>query len=247
MKTVSHTLPSVKQLATVLRAEAQEQYDAMKHSKRLTPKGANEKMRKLLEHTAAIHVQPIVTDVLEDYRWRYTSICADSQVDFRGVSAFRHPNYIYELFEPGDVIWTGEVWEAAEHNFRTREACMSCKDAPPPLTCPSTYKPGHHSRAQEHILNKRFLVVESDTLEKDTVGAIYKWLRDENRLNLRAIVDTAGKSLHAWFDYPHNTVADLKLVLPALGCDKRMFVPCHPCRMPGVGRNGAFQRLIYQG
>ena len=136
--------------------------------------------------------------------------------------------------------------EEVERNFRTREQCLGAKTVFPPLTCPSTFKPGICSRKLENILHKRFLVVESDTLDRDVVGAIFRWLRDENHLNLRVIVDTGGKSLHAWFDYPLELWPDLKLVLPALGCDRSMFIPCLPCRMLGVGRNGRFQRLIYQ-
>jgi len=237
---------TAEQLAKTICEDAQAQFAATKHSSRLTEKGAAEKMRKLLEKTASEHLKPVAPLVLEAYQWRYETICNDSLVDFRMVSAFRHPEHLFQMFEPGDVIWTGETWQQGEDNFRTREDRLSSKAAPPSFTCPSTYIPGHLSRAKLHILHKRFLVVESDTLDKDTTGAIFKWLVDVNGLRLRAVVDTAGKSLHAWFDYPHEQVDNLKLVLPALGCDKRMFVPCQPCRMPGVGRNGAFQRLIYQ-
>ena len=237
---------NVREIAAAIRAEARDRYAAMKHSSRLTAKGAEEKMRKLLQVVAPLHVGPMVSTVLNEHRWPYESICSDSRFDFRSIGVRHHPKYLFQLFEPEDVIWCGEVYEAAEKNFRTREVCVESKAAPAPLTCPSTFKPGHHSRGKENILHKRFLVVESDTLDRNTVGAIYRWLKDVNGLNLRAVIDTAGKSLHAWFSYPVKMLEDLKLVLPGLGCDPRMFVPSQPCRMPGVGRNGSFQRLIYQ-
>jgi hypothetical protein len=60
-------------------------------------------------------------------------------------------------------------------------------------------------------------VVESDVHSKDEMGAIFKWLRDEVGLTLRAIVDTAGKSLHGWFDFPKEAVLDqLEIILPQL-------------------------------
>jgi len=241
-----NALPTVQEMAALIRLEAQERYAAMKHSPRLTPKGAEEKMRKLLVEAADHRARPLVPSLLEAHQWEYQSICTDSQVDFNAVAVVQHPAYLLNLFEPGDVIWTGEVHEMGERNFRTREQCLETKAAFPPLTCPSTFKPGIWSRKLENILHKRFLVVESDVIHRDQVGAIFKWLRDENNLHLRVIVDTGGKSLHAWFDYPKELWADLKLVLPALGCDRAMFIPCLPCRMPGVGRNGRFQRLIYQ-
>jgi len=71
-------------------------------------------------------------------------------------------------------------------------------------------------------------------------------LKEEVKLNLRAIVDTAGKSLHGWFDYPADEiVADLKLVLPQLGCDPKLFTASQPVRLPGAVRNANYQRLVW--
>jgi hypothetical protein len=66
-------------------------------------------------------------------------------------------------------------------------------------------------------------------------------------LELVAIVDTAGKSLHGWFRYPEHefVVDDLKLVLPALQCDPKLFTPSQPVRLPGALRDGKYQKLVY--
>ena len=65
-------------------------------------------------------------------------------------------------------------------------------------------------------------------------------------MNLVAIVDTAGKSLHAWFTLPKpEELAELRLVLPVLGCDPKLFTPSQPVRLPGAWRNGKPQRLVY--
>jgi hypothetical protein len=48
----------------------------------------------------------------------------------------------------------------------------------------------------------RFLVVESDTLTKDQVGAVFAYLHRRLRYRLHYIIDMGGKSLHAWFDAP---------------------------------------------
>ena len=42
-------------------------------------------------------------------------------------------------------------------------------------------------------------VLKSDELDRNTIGAVFRWMRDKAKLNLRCIVDTAGKSLHGWF------------------------------------------------
>ena len=104
------------------------------------------------------------------------------------------------------------------------------------------------SRSNDNVLHRRFLVVESDVLSKDQVGAIFGFLRNDVGMPLRAIVDTGGKSLHGWFDFPKRTVfEELQIVLPQLGCDPGLFKPSQPCRLPGVRRGDQYQRLIWIG
>ena len=56
-------------------------------------------------------------------------------------------------------------------------------------------------------------------------------------MRLRAIINTGGKSLHAWFEPPNSEQeAELRIILPALGFDSAMFRPSQPCRLPGVLR-----------
>ena len=40
------------------------------------------------------------------------------------------------------------------------------------------------------------MVIESDTLARDEVGAVFAYLRRRLHYDLHCIVDTAGKSLH---------------------------------------------------
>jgi hypothetical protein len=112
------------------------------------------------------------------------------------------------------------------------------------LTCPSAFKPGSHSRCDANVITRRYLVLESDTLDKNQVCAVFKWMEQFGRL--RAIVDTAGKSLHGWFEVPDNDVlGELAIILPALGCDPALFGLSQPCRMPGASRDGRIQSLLY--
>ena len=78
--------------------------------------------------------------------------------------------------------------------------------------------------------------------------AIISWCR--RYMRLRAIVDTAGKSLHGWFDYPGDEVIEeLRVVLRVLDCDPAMLKASQPVRLPGTRRkdkNGLpWQRLIW--
>ncbi|MDB6035216.1 MAG: hypothetical protein JWM16_5554 [Verrucomicrobiales bacterium] len=178
--------------------------------------------------------------------------------DFMRESPFRlwghtepETGLLLQLHRPEDVIWIGNQFSSGkpEHaiHFRTVEQWLT---QPPPehweLTCPATFKPGSFSRCDENVLEKRFLVMESDDLNRDQICSVFQWCRKFMRL--RAIVNTAGKSLHGWFDKPSpETVEELRSILPGLQCDKSLLALSQPCRIPGAWRadKKARQRLVY--
>jgi hypothetical protein len=164
---------------------------------------------------------------------------------------------LLKLFEPDDVVWIGRTpqdsandkqdpeWKAfCRTRFRTAAEWLKEASAPGLLTCPSVFKVGVHSRSNENVVVRRYLVVESDTLDRNQVSAVFHWI--EQFCRLRAIVDTAGKSLHGWFESPDTTALEqLKIILPAVGCDDAMFKVSQPCRLPGGSRDGRIQSLLY--
>jgi len=188
--------------------------------------------------------------VLTKFAWPYASILTASPVKLDGKED-QHGKMLVALYHPDDVIWIGNTYDSGQlrntSNFQTREGWLKLDRIDVgQFICPATFKSGSYSRGNENIADRRFLVVESDELNKDQVGAIFRWLKDAVGLKLRAIVDTAGKSLHAWFVYPKiEIVEDLKLVLPQLGCDPKLFTASQPVRLPGVLRDGKYQKLVY--
>ena len=184
------------------------------------------------------------------FPWPYDQIIKDSPVALKANVA-DHWKLLLNLFHQEDVVWIGEKTDSGQpkhaDNFKRVQNWLKGQTVPGPLTCPVAFKTGSHSRSSEQVLTRRFLVVESDTLDKNQVGAVFRWIHTQVKLPLRAIVDTAGKSLHGWFDFPRPDIEDeLRAVLPALGCDVGMFRSSQPCRMPSFERQeGKFQRLIY--
>jgi hypothetical protein len=187
--------------------------------------------------------------ILHDYAWPYQQICRDSKAQLAGRQP-QHWRFLLKEFNCDDVVWIGDKFDSGkpEHanHFKTVVEWLNENEAAGPLICPAVFKNNSIARSNENIIARRFLVVESDVLSKDEVGAIFKWLKDAVELELVAVVDTAGKSLHGWFAYPEDyEVEDLKLVLPAYGCDPKLFTASQPVRLPGALRDGKFQTLIY--
>ena len=188
--------------------------------------------------------------VLEQFRWPYAEILADSPVAVQGNEP-DHWRFLLQRFNPQDIIWIGDKFDSGkpEHSrhFKSAEQWLQKAVAPAPYICPAVFKNNCVARSNDNVIARRFLVVESDTLSKDQVGSIFRWLRDAAGLDLVAIVDTAGKSLHGWFRFPQDeqNVDHLKLVLPGFGCDPMLFRASQPVRLPGALREGKYQRLVY--
>ena len=189
--------------------------------------------------------------LLREYPWPLAQMCNDSLVPVPDDPA-EHWRVILELFNDDDVIWAGSIYGSGkpEHqrHFQTKTEWAKSATAPGQFTCASVFKGGSFARSNDNVARRAFLVVESDELDRDTIGSVFRWMREKLTINLRCIVDTAGKSLHGWFEFPSpERLDELRIVLPALGCDPKMFGASQPCRLPGAMREGKFQRLVYLG
>jgi hypothetical protein len=98
------------------------------------------------------------------------------------------------------------------------------------------------------LLLSRYQLTDEDR-ERNRAGclALTRWLREECRLRLRAVVDAGNRSCHAWFDRPPDSIiAELVALAPGLKLDPATFRPAQPVRLPGYKREtGRFQRLLF--
>jgi hypothetical protein len=163
---------------------------------------------------------------------------------------------LVQLFPQDGVLWIGDTKDSCDdhaderrkeycrRHFRTVAEWMKETEAPAQFTCPSLFRPGVHSRSNENVVARPFLVVESDKLNKVEVMAVFQWMRGFMRL--RAVIDTAGRSLHGWFEFASEEwLAELRVILPALGCDEALFKASQPCRLPGARRGDKTQHLLW--
>ena len=187
--------------------------------------------------------------MLKKYRWTYDKMLRSSPVDV-GNNCQDHWHLLLQKFELSDVVWIGGVRDSGSPecatNFKPVEEWLKYEQPPGQFICPASFKNTSTARSNGNIVERRFLVVESDLLKRDEVGAVFRWLM-ECDLKLVAVVDTAGKSLHGWFDFMscEPCLDELRLILPALKCDPKLFTASQPVRLPSAARDGKMQQLVY--
>jgi hypothetical protein len=202
-----------------------------------------------LKSRMQLRARKSLPSILKKYRWPYAEILKDSPVDVKTAEE-NHWRLLLAKFKPDDVVWIGERDSSGlplnAANFRTVAEWLKCEWAPHQFVCSSTFKNTAVSRSNENVVERRFLVVESDLLARDEVGAVFRYLVDCG-LKLVAVVDTAGKSLHGWFEFPadEELMNELRLILPALKCDPKMLTASQPARLPSAMRGEQRQRLIF--
>ena len=208
---------------TVLRREAMAQRAAV---------GGQSPEERLILETLRVMAERFKPELFETFCWPFAQILEDSPL----LVANRDPEDQFrtwlKLWPAHCHVWIGDVYSSGkpEHktHFRPLSDWYQIGPAMGNYTCGSSFKPGSFQRSNANCNGTRFMVVESDTLAKDEVGAVFAYLRRRLHYRLHCIIDTAGKSLHAWFDAPRNRVLEnrLKAGLVAFGCDPKVFTAC---------------------
>lgn len=169
------------------------------------------------------------------------------------------------LFHPKEILWMGEEPDSGQRHhaahFRPREEWMKGTRLPPRMA-PATFRPGSISRGSTSITAAPFLIIESDDLigrkpetpeerteNRRQCAALINFIRRRFNLILRAVIDTGGKSLHAWFERPSPaTCTDLEYFADGFSIDRGVLTsPVNPLRLPGCIHTSTGQpaRLLY--
>jgi hypothetical protein len=206
---------------------------------------------QLVLETLRIIAERFRGELLSRFYWPLATILADSPLQV----CERDPDDQFrtwlKLWPAHCHVWIGDVFSSGKLEHRTHfRPIAEWYQIGPVLgnfTCGSSFKPGSYQRTNENLNGHRFLVIESDSLAKDEVGAVFAYLHRRLRYRLHCIVDTAGKSLHGWFDAPRNKLleARLKAGLVAFGCDPKVFTYSQPVRVPGAWREERLQKLVW--
>lgn len=198
----------------------------------------------------ALQADALKGRIFEHFAWPPADMWEDSPLRLLD-DPERDWDFWLALWQPDDIVWVGNTYDSgrAEHAAHFRPAREWLADPKPAgqFTCGSAFKTNSISRSNENTV-RRFLVIESDTLTKEQIGAVFLYMTNRLGYTLKAVVDTGGKSLHGWFNLPADAVLEtrLKAALTALGCDPALFKPSQPVRCPGVMRdNGKPQSLLW--
>ena len=169
------------------------------------------------------------------------------------------------LFAPEDLLWMGDEYGSGKPHhaahFRTRDEWLAEVELPPRIAA-GTFLPGSFSRSAGSLASSPFIVIESDDLigRKPTTddereenrmqcAALIRFMQDRFKLTLRAVIDTAGKSLHGYFERPSPAALEaLEEIAEALAIDSQVITRAHnPLRLPGCihSTTGQAARLCY--
>ena len=206
---------------------------------------------KLVLETLRVNAERFKPELFEFFRWPFAQILEDSPLLVAERDAEDQFRTWLKLWPAHCHVWIGDIYSSGKPEHRTHFRPMADWYQIGPVmgnfTCGSSFKPGSFQRSNANCNGTRFMVVESDTLAKDEVGAIFAYLNRRLHFNLHAIIDTAGKSLHGWLDAPRDQriEARLKAVLTVFGCDPKLFTYSQPVRVPGAYRDGKLQRIVW--
>jgi hypothetical protein len=206
---------------------------------------------RLVLETVRVLAERFAPEMFEMFHWPFAQIVADSPLLVAERDAEDQFRTWLKLWPAHCHVWIGDVYSSGrpEHKTHFRPIADWYQIGPVMgnYTCGSAFQPGSYQRSNANCNGTRFMVLESDTLDKDAVGAVFAYVRRRLRYPLHAIIDTAGKSLHAWFTAPRtqNLENRLKVGLTAFGMDPKVFTYSQPVRVPGAFREGKLQRLVW--
>lgn len=212
---------------------------------------AGEKGKKI-----SLEAREALEGVLRDCRWTYAEMEADSPQPIPDEPREQQQMFLKQMYNPEDILWmagsvnkTGRPEHAAY--FLTVEQIMRRHVQWNRFMSHATFQKGTTSRCLAKMKSTPYMVVESDVLDRDEIGAVFRLLEGQYGLPLLAAVYSGNFSVHGWFPRPSED--ELKSfyrpLLIGLACDPSVATPTQPVRAPGAYRNDTeiqrLQKLVY--
>ena len=182
-----------------------------------------------------------VSKALKEYHWPVAEMVEESPIDARHWSTHEILGVCYK---PSDLICSGPLYApktCSMHDWLN----LGMKGD---LFCPNPMRverginmDGNPSeRCRDNVGSRKFNVYECDdtSLDFDTKASLIKCLWDKTGANLRMVVHSGGKSLHAFFDASENEEMNWQFMSLAVkyGGDPDMYRPEQQSRLPNAYR-----------
>lgn len=164
--------------------------------------------------------------------------------------------FIKGMFFPNHTIWMGGVFDSGKPhhtaNFKTVRDWLECPILPPRVAA-GIFNEHTFSRSIRAVTIEPYIIIESDSMEgvkpeteadkernKQIFHAFILYAQDKLDLKLRAVIDTANKSLHSYFLKPTDHQLDCLLhMAEAFNLDEGLirYGAASPLRTPGCIHN----------
>jgi hypothetical protein len=201
----------------------------------------------------------VLVPTYEPDLWRRVGIPEQSVADLYEASPVKFEDDQPHTEEVIDHLFPGDPWLCcglSVRKFETRRRSewkgllsqLAFIVPSPAIAKTGLTQEGYES---EHALTmfpaRKYLVYESDKIDKDEAASVILWLA--NKWPLKLVVDSANKSLHAWFDAEGTNEETLSLYfndLIRLGADKQVKTLSQFVRMPdGLRDNCQRQSILF--
>ena len=197
-------------------------------------------------------LQRHLEQTLQPYHSRDWREQLDQETPWKFHPANQRRDFVRCMFYPGDNIWMGGVYDSGKPkhaaNFKPAHDQLDM-DYQPSRCAAGLFRKDSYQRSQTNVTRTPFVVIESDCMNgykpvtdsekernKASSFALIQYLRDKWGMNLRAVIDSGNKSLHAWFDRPDQHTLDCIIHMAASHqIDEGLLLNCSfsPLRMPG--------------
>mgnify|MGYP000037985245 CR=1 FL=1 len=180
--------------------------------------------------------------------WGIPDIISQSEISASGLST---KDILKVLFEEADLLCVGSVKRFIVEPLSLMgyfgEQIVPNPNSKKLGLTKSGRKSGH---CRDAVGKRKYLVVEFDDerLQHRNQASLIRHLRDSCQADLRMIVNSGGKSLHAWFKASRDEGLNWQFmsVAVALGADSRMWLPEQFARTPNALRsNGNTQQCLF--
>ena len=218
------------------------------------PKTAEEKKTSSrLHHLSRVakQLEAQRMDIINRFPWPVEAIVADSAPIKNAWQQY------LSLWNEKDNIWCGDKFDSGEPKFAGHwnpvENWRAIDFAPCPFISSSTYPLGNFKRQNKFYDEQKFMVVEADDLHpdpkinKDLSGGLIRWLVEDKGWDLKMVLDSGNKSIHAHFTYDAEQHEWAGVCLPKMGVDHAPLNPTQPVRSPNYLRQdtGKEQTLLW--